>query len=449
MGVWSFHHGDNHVYRGGPAGFWEIFQKKRELGSILQILTEDLDGGEVLYRSWSARYRLLNTSVNSYYWKSSLFIPRKLEELYESGEEIFFQKLQSENNGLHFYSNKLYTTPGNYEFLKLFVSNYWDWLKLNIWKLFNFEQWILLYSFNSKEDISTSIFRYKRLIPPKDRFWADPCVVYKNERYFVFFEELMYKSANSKGHLCVMEIDKKGVSSPPTIILKQPYHLSYPFVFEHDGEYYMIPESEEDSTIQLYMAVNFPYEWKFLMNLMEDVKAVDTTLFIKDNKFWLFTNIREISGASYSEELFLFSSDHLLSKTWQRHPCNPVVSDVKSARPAGRLFYHKEKLYRPSQDCSFRYGYSTVINEVLVLDEKNYKEYKVSDIRPNWDEDVVATHSLSFDHGLCVIDASIKRRKRSFSFFNMNLWITSLGGFILEDLNYLNTFPMVLQILIA
>ena len=148
------------------------------------------------------------------------------------------------------------------------------------------------------------------------------------------------------------------------------------------------------------------------MNLLENVKAMDSTIFYKNNKFWLFANVVGIEGALTTEELFLFSSDNLLSDKWESHLNNPIVSDVRSSRPAGRLFWNNGKLYRPSQDCSARYGYSTIINEIEVFDEKDYKEHKVTSIIPNWDNKTVATHTLSFDHGLSVIDATVKRRKR-------------------------------------
>lgn len=416
MGVWSYHHGDNFLYRGGPAGVWEFLKREKTVGSILQILTEDLDGGEILYRSWSQIYTSLNKTLNGFYWKTSLFIPRKLKELHETGRDVFFAKIKSENEQLHFYSHKNYTIPVNHQFLKLFIPFLFNRVKHKLWKIFNFEQWILLYSFSNNNSFSTSMYRYKRLIPPSDRYWADPCVIYKEGKHYVFFEEVMNPGKNEIGHLCVAEIDKKGFKSEPVIILKKPYHLSYPFVFEHKGDYYLIPESDENSSIQLYHAVNFPFEWEFKMNLMENIKAVDTTILYKDDRVWLFTNIPQIDGASYSEELFLFSADTLFTNEWTSHPCNPVVSDVKSSRPAGRLFYNNGKLYRPSQDCSVRYGYATIINEIVALNEREYKEVKVSDITPNWADDVVATHSLSYDQGLSMIDSTIKRRKNLFSF---------------------------------
>ncbi len=182
----------------------------------------------------------------------------------------------------------------------------------------------------------------------------------------------------------------------------------------------MIPESSGDSTIQLYECTNFPYEWEFKMNLMENITAVDTTLFFKDNKFWLFANVSEIPGVSKSEELFLFSSDRLFSKDWKSHPANPIISDIRSARPAGRIFYHNGRLYRPSQDCSVAYGYSILLNEITELTDEKYKEIKISGITPDWDNDVIATHTLSLDHDLTVIDAQIRRRKNILSFKRKN-----------------------------
>ena len=416
LGVWSYCHNDKHAFRGGPVGFWEFYHQKKEIGSYLEIANEDNDDSEILYRSWSGISRIHKKSLRGFYLKTSLFIQRKLKELYELGEADFLRKLKLENETLHFYSNRLFSRPGNIQFLKVIFRNIISSIKYRIRTKFYFDQWILLYSFGKPENISRSIYKYKRIVPPSDRFWADPFVIFKNEKYFVFFEELIYKKEGEKGHLSVIEIAKDGIISEPRIILKKPYHLSYPFIFEYNNIYYMIPESSGDSTIQLYECTDFPYEWEFKMNLMENITAVDTTLFFKDNKFWLFANVSEIPGVSKSEELFLFSSDRLFTKDWKSHPANPIISDIRSARPAGRIFYHNGRLYRPSQDCSVAYGYSILLNEITELTDEKYKEIKISGITPDWDNDVIATHTLSFDHDLTVIDAQIRRRKNIFSF---------------------------------
>jgi len=416
MGIWSYHHGDSLKYRGGPAAFWEVFNQEKKIGSILQILSEDLDGGEVLYRSYSTVFSTVKETRNNYFWKTALFIPRKLQELYNKGEFLFFRDVREQNTHPLFYSDRNYTLPRNFEFLGLFIPRLWKIFKRKIKSFFNFEQWVLLYSFSNLNNFSKSMFRYKKIVPPKDRYWADPFVVRKGEKNYIFLEEVIYDGKKEKGHICVMEIDKSGNYSNPRIVLQKPYHLSYPYVFEHGGEMYLIPESEENSTIELYRAVNFPYEWEFKMNLMENIKAVDPTVFFENGKCWLFTNLRMIEGTSFSEELFLFSTDDLLSGTWQKHPANPIVSDISTSRSAGRIFRENGKWYRPSQNCAIRYGHSMSINEIIEINETTYRESKVSDIAPNWDNKIIATHTLSFDNGLSFIDALMVRKKSWISF---------------------------------
>jgi hypothetical protein len=147
------------------------------------------------------------------------------------------------------------------------------------------------------------------------------------------------------------------------------------------------------------------------MNLMENISAVDATIFFHNNKFWMFANIREIEGGPYLDELFLFSADELLTTNWKPHPSNPIVSDVKRSRPAGKLFWHNGSLYRPAQNSSLRYGHSAVIHKIIELNESNYREEPVTAIRPLWDNKVVATHSLSHEGNLTMIDATIKRSR--------------------------------------
>ncbi len=416
LGIWSYHHGDNRHYRGGPAGHWEVLKRERTAGSILQILTEDLDGGEVLYRSWSSVDVSATRTINSMFWKTALFVPRMLNELHRLGETAFMEKIRQENEPFQFYSGRNYTIPRNGEFLRLIIPFFMNRVSHKLWKIFHYHQWVLLYSFSKTNQPATSAYRYKRLLPPADRYWADPCVIQDQGRHFLFFEEVIYQQVE-RGHIAVAEINAKGFVTKPVRVLERPYHLSYPFVFRYEDRYYMIPESEENSTIELYESENFPFEWTFKMNLMEGVRAVDTTLLFKDGKIWMFANIRDIEGASYSEELFLFSADTLLTTDWTPHPLNPVVSDARSSRPAGRIFIHNNRYYRPSQDCSIRYGYATVFNEILELSETRYQEQPVTSVTPDWDKDLYATHTFSSEGAISAMDAIIKRRKGFRKFF--------------------------------
>jgi hypothetical protein len=206
-------------------------------------------------------------------------------------------------------------------------------------------------------------------------------------------------------------MDPQGNIESPVPVLEKPYHLSYPFVFPWQGKYYMVPESAQNRTIDLYECVQFPHKWQFKMNLMKDVWAVDTTLLHHKGKWWMFTAIADNEGSFPQVELFLFFSDELLTGKWNRHPMNPIVSDVKKARPAGRLITQEGKILRPSQDCSKMYGYGFDLNEVTVLSESEYEERIISSIRPPGGEKIQGTHTLTEAGGLKMIDVFTRRRK--------------------------------------
>jgi hypothetical protein len=163
--------------------------------------------------------------------------------------------------------------------------------------------------------------------------------------------------------------------------------------------------------VELYRCVQFPDKWEFQHNLMEDLRAYDSTLIEHEGTWWLFATVQERDGASSSDELCLFYADHPLSTTWHAHPMNPVISDVRSARPAGRMFVENGRIYRPSQNSSFRYGYALNINEILELNRITYREQLIETFAPNWDRSINGVHSYTRAGHLTVVDAYHRARK--------------------------------------
>ena len=407
-GVWSYHHGDNRVNRGGPPGYWEVMESSPVTGTMLQVLTEDLDGGRVLYRSYSSTHDMsLADNKSNVQWKTLHFIPRKLKQLHDEGEEIFFARVKEENAHPEFYDRRLYKVPTNSELGVLL----WKKLLQKCRRKWNdalyFMQWFLLYDI--REGISTSFWRFKHITPPKDRFWADPFIVARDNKYYVFIEEFLY--ATQKGHISLIVMNKDGSFEPPVRVLEAPYHLSYPFVFEFESNLYLIPESSANRTVELYKCTAFPLKWEFQRNLMNNCEVVDPTLFQWQGKWWMFVNQIQTEGASSWDELFLHYSDSPFSDNWTPHQRNPVVSDARSARPAGRLFVRNGRLYRPSQNCSGHYGYGFNICEITKLTETEYEEKIVSRVEPKWDKNIVSTHTINYEDGLTIIDGQLRRRR--------------------------------------
>jgi len=410
-GVWSYHHGDNLVNRGGPPGFWEVMEGDPVTGSVLQVLTEELDGGRVIYRSHAPTdMRSVRRNKTNFYWKSSAFLLRKLRDLHRDGPCALRDPFPAAM-GWMAYSNRLYTSPTNREMARSLLRLGARYAGGKVRALYELDQWILAFKLNARAlapDVpDRTLYRFTEVVPPKDRFWADPFPVVHEGRHYIFLEELIYK--REKAHLSVMEVRADGTWTEPVKVLERDYHLSYPFTFQWNGEWYLIPESGANRTVELYRAAEFPHRWELDRVLLTGVHAVDATLAEIGGTWWMFVNIA-VPGASTWDELHLFHAP-TPHGPWTPHQRNPVKSDVRNARPAGRVFQYEGAWYRPAQDCSVRYGYSVVVNRIERLDREEYREVPVSTILPNWRPNIVATHTINAAGGLTVVDAWMKRFK--------------------------------------
>jgi len=269
-------------------------------------------------------------------------------------------------------------------------------------------QWQMGYYFSGEgTDATQRPEHLHRLVPPRDRDWADPFVIQRGGRRFIFFEEMPYQTG--KGHISAIEIQANGEPGIARMVLDRPYHLSYPFVFEWRGDLYMLPETAQNRTIELYRCEEFPARWVLQQVLIDDISAFDATLWRQGDRWWLFVNVAE-AGASPSEELHLYWSESPLG-TWAAHPGTHVVSDERHARGAGPLFTRDGVLYRPSQDCSSAYGNAVCVNRVEVLDMHNYREVPVSRIPSGWYADMLGLHTFSSAGNLRVIDYKVRRSR--------------------------------------
>lgn len=410
-GIWSYHHGDNRVNRGGPAATWEVLNHWEETGVLLQILTEDLDGGVKLDTcSIQTQTKSLVNNRNMLYWKSSSMLPLKVKQLYDLGEEIFLKKVEEYNSDISVYDAPLYKMPTNRQMIRPIWVKFKQRILKKAYRQFYFDQWILLFEWSKSNKIAPSFFRYKRILPPKDRIWADPFLVNREGKYFVFFEELIL-GKQKKAHISVMELDSKGNCSAPIKVIDEEWHLSYPFVFEHNDQFYLIPESNDNRTIDLYIPKEFPYTWERKITLMSSVKASDTTIYHDGSKFWMFTAISPTPGTSTLDELYLFYADDIESENWQAHPQNPIVKHTRFARPAGAIFKYNGKIIRPAQNNAGHYGAGINFQEIIVLNEEEYIERNIESVNPNWAKDLISTHTFNRVGELTIIDALIKRKK--------------------------------------
>jgi len=245
------------------------------------------------------------------------------------------------------------------------------------------------------------------LLPPADRFWADPFPVSVGDGFLVFVEELPFRT--NKGHISVLNLARNGQLRRVERVLEKPHHLSYPFVFEWRDEHYMIPETGAARRIELYRATDFPGGWTPEEVLLDDVYAVDATVAEIDGRWWMFANIAPDGTRNYDElHVFHAPGPH---GPWRPHRRNPVKSDARCARPAGRLFWWNGDLYRPSQDCSGQYGAAIVINKVSELTATEYRETTVARVEPKWTPNLLGAHTLNSAPGISIVDVLVRRSR--------------------------------------
>jgi hypothetical protein len=162
--------------------------------------------------------------------------------------------------------------------------------------------------------------------------------------------------------------------------LSADIHMSYPFLFEAAGEVWMVPETSQASSINLYRAMSFPHEWQHETTLVSGVDASDATLFEHAGKWWMTATVRD-GGASYSDALYIWWAESFYGP-WTPHSKNPVLIDIASARPGGRVVQRNGRLVRPVQDCRRGYGAAMAICEITRLDAEHFEQCVIARLEP-------------------------------------------------------------------
>lgn len=247
---------------------------------------------------------------------------------------------------------------------------------------------------------------WRRIPDDGQRFYADPLIVHHAGASYLFLEEFPY--ATGKGLIAYMPIGPDGPLGPARPVLETPYHLSYPFVFEHDGAMWLIPESGAAGRIDLYRADTFPDRWTFVATLVDGVDASDATIVMHQGRLYMFATVGG-EGASTWDTLHIWSAE-ALTGPWIAHPQNPVLIDALGARPAGAFYRRGSELWRPVQDCTTGYGVGLGFARIDRLDQEAFEQTLATVIRPGGAWPGTSIHTLSWAAGLEAVDGCEPRR---------------------------------------
>ena len=203
---------------------------------------------------------------------------------------------------------------------------------------------------------------------------ADPFLFVKGDTLFLFYES---ERSGDRGEIRMMKTSDLQKWSSPVTVLRESFHLSFPFVFEFRGGIYMIPESQADDSIRLYKGNEDLTSFSLERVLMKKARTEDVSfnfcdshLLLKDGVFFLFTSV----SYQWTYHLELYFTDDILMHDFVKHPQSPGYVGNDFGRCGGSIIHLDDNYYRVSQNCSESYGGNVSIHRILTLDQNVYRE---------------------------------------------------------------------------
>lgn len=241
------------------------------------------------------------------------------------------------------------------------------------------EQWTIgIYEGNSPFSFDGFQFRWEPVLRAEDvtdmsaKFVADPFLIREAGTWHLFFEA--YNNATQQGDIAVASSRNARIWRYEKVVLDEPFHLSYPYVFKSGSAYYLIPETYETKSVRLYRAVEFPTRWVFVKTLVTGNDYVDNSIAYYNGKWWLFSSVTS------NDTLYLHYAD-ALTGPWKEHPLSPIVKgNTHKARPSGRTLVYGGKLYRYAMDVNPPFGTHRIFAyQITEITPTSYAEVPVRD----------------------------------------------------------------------
>jgi hypothetical protein len=253
------------------------------------------------------------------------------------------------------------------------------------------KKWSVAYTDHSWRD--ADLGRGTEIRNPPGHFLADPFMIEREGRNICFLEDYDY----AKGRACIAAVEIHSVKQYEMLgpVIEEPFHMSYPYLFEYEGVLYMLPETNEADAIRLYRCTNFPLKWEYQQDVMDGVKAFDSMIFQLDGRWWLLSNMSAKGKEDGSSQLMAFYSDDPLSGSWQPHRKNPIIFNSATARNGGILDLDSGYPIRSRQRQGFNsYGDALTLAKITDLTPDTYSEEELVEILPHFFERISRCHHI-------------------------------------------------------
>jgi hypothetical protein len=209
-----------------------------------------------------------------------------------------------------------------------------------------------------------------------------------------------YATDTRIGSLVALKLGDGGITDEVPLNLPLPGHLSFPFLFQHDGQTFMMPESCAARRLEIFCWQPENNKWIPYTTIFTDKPVADAVLFLKDAYFWVFYT--DVTHDPHDNLHLIYAPS--LRGPWLAHPHNPVQRGRSQCRGAGNVFKAGGKLYRPAQDCSRVYGGALRLMEIVTCTPTSYEEIEVAHLVPTARDVPDGIHTLNAWGDRCLVD---------------------------------------------
>jgi len=388
-GIIALEHTDNRWNRGGPPSFWEVYFRYPSAGFTIRKLDYNDEYNQVLYRGDIAITSTYTKSLIRLYSRSYYYLTEFILKF------AINNHLPSPEKNLP-YSGRLSGIPSLGQSIRYCIKTIilliHNALERSVLK--KQTRWGVAFCCKSWRDSNLS--EGVRIKNPADHFFADPFVVKRNGKTVCFVED--YSFREKIGYIAAIEILNEKEYKLLGPIIKEPFHMSYPFVFEYDQDLYMIPETSGAKSIRLYKCSGFPLNWEYQKDILTGDHFVDPMIINHNGLWYILTNTED-------EKLVAFHSNDPINGEWIKHEIDPLLFDLNISRNGGLLREADGSYVRCRQKFGFNtYGAALTMAKIIELSPENYVELDVCKVSPDFFPGLIGCHHMHSNGETTVYD---------------------------------------------